>query len=346
MTKKRRAATAARGERLARLSREQALIQELFAPLASDSPGALGLIDDAALFAPEAGEELVLTVDAIVEGVHCRPGDPADLVARKALRVNLSDLAAKGAAPAGYLLVLALSERATHSWLESFAGGLAADQETFGCALLGGDTVKTPGPFTASITAIGRLPAGAMVRRAGARAGERLYVSGTIGDAGLGLALLDEAPAWAEALEESQRAHLEQRYRLPQPRTALAPVLRAHASAAIDVSDGLAGDLALLCRASGTGATVEANAVPLSPAARAALDVEPGLMARILAAGDDYEIIAAVPEREATAFERAAQAAGVPVAAIGMIEEGTGLPVFRDAQGRAIALEALSYSHL
>ena len=168
-------------------SGEDDLIARYFRPLAT-APGALGLIDDAALLA-SSSDDLVLTTDAVVEGVHFLPDDPPDAVARKALRVNLSDLAAKGATPAGFLLTLALRE-VKEAWLAPFARALGEDAAAFGCPLLGGDTVSTPGPAMVSVTAFGRVPAGRMVRRAGARAGDRIAVTGTIGDAALGLLLL------------------------------------------------------------------------------------------------------------------------------------------------------------
>jgi len=227
-------------------SGEDDLIARYFRPLATD-PGAFGLIDDAALL-NHTGDDLVLTTDAIVEGVHFLSGDPPDTIARKALRVNLSDLAAKGAVPAGFVLTLALRE-AKEEWLAPFARALGEDAATFNCPVLGGDTVSTPGPLMISITAFGRVPQGKMVRRSGAKPGDRIAVTGTIGDAALGLRLLKEQAG--EGLDMLSREFLIQRYRVPQPRNALAVVIREHASAAMDVSDGLAGDLAKLCAASG-----------------------------------------------------------------------------------------------
>ena len=258
-------------------------------------PGALGLLDDAATLTPPAGSDLVLTKDAIVGGVHFFPDDPADAVACKALRVNLSDLAAKGATAAGFLLALALPKSVTAGWLKAFARGLGEDAENYACPLLGGDTVRTPGPLTVSITALGFLPHGEMVQRHGAKPGDRIVVTGTIGDAALGLKLLGDAKAaqrWK--LDKKMHAHLLGRYRLPQPRTAVAVMLRKHASAAMDVSDGLAGDLAKLCRVSAVGADIDVTRLPLSDAARRVLAVQPALIETILSGGDDYEIVCAV----------------------------------------------------
>src|SRR6478672_7712078 len=289
---------------------EERLIATYFAPLATH-PAALGLIDDAAVLTPPAGHDLVLTKDAIVGGVHFFPDDPAAAIARKALRVNLSDLAAKGAEPAGFLLALALPDGVTDDWLASFAEGLGADASTYSCPLLGGDTVRTPGPLMVSVTAFGFVPQGKMVQRRGAQPGDGVIVTGVIGDAALGLKLRredDAARRWK--LDGAMRAHLLDRYLLPQPRNAVAMLVQTHASAAMDVSDGLAGDLAKLCRASSVTAEIDATRVPLSGAARTALAAEPSLIETILAGGDDYEILCTVPAKRAAIFLAAAQAAG------------------------------------
>jgi thiamine-monophosphate kinase len=326
------------------LTGEERLIARHFKPLARH-PGAFGLLDDAAVFAPPRGHELVLKTDAIVGGVHFFAGDPADAVARKALRVNLSDLAAKGAVPAGFLLSLVIPKSVTDRWLRSFARGLDADTEKYGCPLFGGDTDRTPGPPTISIAAFGLVPRGTMVRRTGARPGDRIVVTGTIGDAALGLALRKRRGAarrWK--LDAGMRRHLRLRYLLPQPRTALAHALRKYASAAMDVSDGLAGDLAKLCRASGVGAEIEIAHVPLSKAARTALSAQPALIKTVLTGGDDFEIAAAIPAAKLSAFRAAAKAARVPVTEIGCIVAGRGAR-FCDPGGRTITFAHPSYSH-
>ena len=324
-------------------SGEDSLIARYFQPLATD-PGAFGLGDDAAIL-KSLGDDLVVTTDAIVEGVHFLADDPAGSIARKALRVNLSDLAAKGATPAGFVLTLAL-RRADDGWLAPFARGLGEDAATFGCPLLGGDTVSTPGPLMISITAFGRVPAGRMVHRLGARPGDRVVVSGTIGDATLGLDILKGgAVAAGLAGDAAARDLLVGRYRVPQPRSALAQAVREQASAAMDVSDGLAGDLAKLCAASGVSAVIDAPGIPLSaPAA--------GLLARgtvgigaLVSGGDDYEVLCTVPENRYDAFAQAARQAGVAVTVIGSIIAGASAPAFLDGQGREIPLPRLSYSH-
>src|SRR5215470_7964577 len=231
-------------------SGEERLIARYFAPLAKH-PGALGLSDDAAAITPPAGCDLVLKTDGIVGGVHFFPDDPPEMVAKKALRVNLSDLAAKGATPLGFLLTLALPEEIGDTWLAPFARGLGADADAFRCPLLGGDTDRTGGPITISVAALGAVPHSKMLRRAGAKAGDCVVVTGTIGDAALGLVLRRDASAavrWGLAL--AARESLKARYLVPEPRLAIAEILRAHASAAMDISDGLAGDLGKLCRAS------------------------------------------------------------------------------------------------
>ena len=319
---------------------EDDLIARFFAPIAG--PGALGLRDDAALIAPPAGHELVLTKDAVVAGVHFFPDDPPASIARKALRVNLSDLAAKGADPLGFLLALAVPATIDAAWLAAFAEALGEDAAAYAIPLLGGDTVRTPGPLTLSVTALGAVSAGRMARRDGARAGDRLYVSGTIGDAALGLKLrLDPALALAEPF----RAHLLQRYLEPQPRLALRAAMRDHSHAGMDVSDGLVGDLAKMLRVSGVSARVRLADIPLSEAARAFIAGDLAKRETALTGGDDYEILAAIAPEAAIAFEEAATIAGVAVAWIGDVIAGEGPPVFLDTDGAPRRFVSGSYAH-
>ncbi|MEA2911487.1 MAG: thiamine-monophosphate kinase [Bradyrhizobium sp.] len=324
-------------------SAEDSLIARYFRPLATD-PGAFNLGDDAAIL-KALGEDIVVTTDAIVEGVHFLAEDPPDTIARKALRVNLSDLAAKGASPAGFVLTLAL-RAADDAWLTSFARGLGSDAGLFGCPLLGGDTVATPGPLMISITAFGRVPAGQMIRRNGAKPGDRVVVTGTIGDAALGLDILKGgAVAAVLASDAAAKAMLVGRYRVPQPRNALAAAVRDHAHAAMDVSDGLAGDLAKLCAASGVSAVIDAPGIPLSAPAAALLAHGTVGIEAIVSGGDDYEILCAIPEDRFEAFAQAAGTAGVAVTSIGTVIAGEAAPRFLDGEGREIALKRLSYSH-
>jgi thiamine-monophosphate kinase len=325
------------------VSGEDALIARYFRPLATD-PGAFNLIDDVAILKPSP-DDLVLKTDAVVEGVHFLPDDPPDTIARKALRRNLSDLAAKGATPAGFLLTLAL-RGADERWLAPFARGLGEDARLYGCPLMGGETVSTPGPLMISIAAFGHVPPGKMVHRSGARPGDRVVVTGTIGDAALGLDILREGRV-AVSFEHDEAAGLTliNRYRVPEPRTTLARALRDHAHAAMDISDGLAGDLAKLCAASGVSAVVDVPGIPVSPPAATALAVGAVSMETLISGGDDYEILCAIPEERFEAFARAAAAAAVAISSIGTVIAGASPPKFLDAQGRDVALSRLSFSH-
>jgi thiamine-monophosphate kinase len=339
-----------------RLHGEEAIIA-LLAPLTEGDPGAFGLQDDCALLTPEPGTELVLKTDPVAEGVHFLPGDPPEDIGWKALAVNVSDLAAKGAAPVGYLMALSFPEAPSRRWLTAFAAGLKEAQTSFGCRLLGGDTDRRPGPLTVSITAIGAAPQGQMVRRTTARAGCTLFVSGTIGDATLGLALA-RAPALAAtwSLSRAEADYLIGRYRRPEPRLALAPLLRRYAAAAMDLSDGLVKDLERMLRGSGVASRLRAGDVPLSEAARKVLAREPDQsnqrLAQLLTGGDDYEILAAVLGSRAycNEFRTAAAEAGVPLTEIGVAgplawpEHGQGL-LIDGPDGQALPLDCTGWDH-
>jgi thiamine-monophosphate kinase len=314
-------------------------IRRFFAPLAG--PGGLGLTDDAALVECAPGQQLVVTVDAMVEGVHYLPDDPPDLVARKLLRVNLSDLAAMGARPLHYLLTTALPKTLGDDWVERFAAGLADDQRIFGVDLLGGDSVATPGPAALTLTAIGEVAAGAEIRRKGARPGDRVWVSGTIGDAFLGLKVLrGEYPD----IPAADRAALVARFQLPEPRTGLGPRLAGIARAMLDVSDGLLADLGHICEASGVGATVRLDALPLSTQARRLVVAQPELAARLATGGDDYELLFAAPAKATAAIGRLATELDLPVTVIGTIEAGAGVRLL-DASGRAMPVASAGWEH-
>jgi thiamine-monophosphate kinase len=327
---------------------EDGLIARYFAPLAQGFPGALGLLDDAAVIAVPEGSELVVTADALIAGVHFFADDaPADIT-WKSLAVNLSDLAAKAARPLAYSLALALPRDWREDWLAGFAEGLGAAQAAFRIALCGGDTTVSPdGPLMISITAFGVVPRGGMVRRGGARPGERLYVSGTIGDAALGLGLRrGDADARGWPLEDAGRDELVRRYLRPEPRLRLQAALRAHASAAMDISDGLVIDCGRMCLASGVGARIEAPRVPLSSPAREVMSADASALQRMLTGGDDYEILAAIRAGDEAAFEAAANAAGIAVTDIGAIgAEGSGLSVI-GADGLPLAFARPGYDHL
>ncbi|WP_424811077.1 thiamine-phosphate kinase [Roseococcus sp. YIM B11640] len=314
---------------------EFSLIARHFRPLAGE--GALALSDDAALLAPPAGQQLVLAADAMVAGVHFLPDDPPASIGRKLLRVNLSDLAAMGAAPLGYLMTVALPKGTTPEWLDGFGAGLAMDQAEFGLSVLGGDTVSTPGPLSLSLTILGSVPPGEALLRRGARPGDELWVSGTIGDGALGLR--------AARGELADDGFLAGRYRLPQPRLALGQALRGVARAAMDVSDGLAQDAGHLCRLAECGAEIEAAAVPLSPAARAALGADAALLPLILSGGDDYELLFAAPPGDAARVQAAGRAARTPVTRIGRFTEGAPDVTVRDATGGLLNLPRGGWSH-
>lgn len=324
-------------------SAEERLIARYFRPLARH-PGALGLSDDAAVLTPPPGCDLVLTTDGVIAGVHFFPDDPPDTIGRKALRMNLSDLAGKGAKPLGFLISAALPAGVEEKWLADFAAGLGADAERYQCPLLGGDTDRTPGPLSISIAAFGAVPQGKMIRRSTAKAGDCIVVTGAIGDAALGVLLRrDTGLAERLRLAEPMREQLRQRYLLPQPRNALADAVLQHASAAMDVSDGLAGDLAKLCRASGVAAEVDVTRVPLSAAAGAALAADPALIETVLTGGDDYEIVLTLPPERRRPFRAAADRAGIAVSEIGRVAGGVGARFVRD--GEPLTFARPSFSH-
>ena len=311
------------------LPTEFARIGRHFRPLAGS--GALDLADDAAVFAPPVGRELVIAADAMVEGVHFLPDDPPDLIGRKLLRTNLSDLAAMGAVPLGYLMTVSTPKATPETWFAGFAAGLASDQAEFGITLLGGDTTSTPGPISLSLTILGTVSPGCALRRNGAREGDGVWVTGTIGDGALGLLAATGRLADASGF-------LAGRYRLPQPRLGLA--LHGIARAAMDVSDGLVQDLGHICRASGVGAVIHAGDVPLSGAARMAdrLDL-------CLTGGDDYELLMAVPPDREDALRDAARAAGVGVTRIGTFLAGDADVTVLDRDGVAMDFAVGGWSH-
>ena len=322
-------------------SGEFALIARHFAPLSEGVAGAYGLTDDAAWIRAEPGLDWVVKTDAIVAGVHFLPDDPPDLVARKALRVNLSDLAAKGAQPRFYLLDAVLPKEIDETWIAAFASGLAADQREFGVKLIGGDTTSTPGALTLAVMALGQVATGRMLRRGTAQDGDDVYVSGTLGDAALGLLVLRGG---LQRLGAMAHEELVGRYRLPQPRTRLGPALLGLASASMDVSDGLVADLGHICETSGLGAVIDEPSVPMSPAARAALHEHPALISAILGGGDDYEILftAAPDSREKiAALSRKLE---LPLTRIGAMRAGSGVKVLR-ADGSERTLDSAGWQH-
>jgi thiamine-monophosphate kinase len=320
------------------------IIARYFAPLATDS-AALALRDDAAVLVVTEGYEIVATCDTLIEGVHFLAGDPPDSLGYKALAVNLSDLAAKGARGHAYLLSLAVGRDTDSAWFEGFAAGLRELQTATKISLVGGDTTATPGPATITITALGLVTHGHAVLRHGAKQGDRLYASGTIGDACLGLRLLQDPSLGRNwGLSDDDTAYLIGRYRKPKPRMELIIPLRNFAQGAIDVSDGLVADVEKLSEASHVGAVIEAEKVPFSPAARKALAREPSLLAAMLTAGDDYEIVAAVPEASAKVFEAEAKNKTVPISAFGWLGQDSGVKVM-GPDGAPLKLARKGFTH-
>lgn len=325
---------------------EQTVIADIFEPLTEDDESALGLLDDAALLNIPDDHELVVTKDVLVAGTHFFADDsPAD-IGHKALAVNLSDLAAKGAAPRCYLLAIALNKTCGEAWLRDFSSGLGALQRAHGCTLIGGDTVATDGPVGISITAFGLIPRGTMVKRGGAEPGDQIYVTGTIGDAALGLKIRSQIPDYSNwKLEDSEVQYLISRYLLPEPRVALAPYLRQYATASIDISDGLLGDFQKLCSVSGVGGTIEESSIPFSAPARKCLDREPELLSAFVSGGDDYEILFTVNPDERYAFEKDVAGLGLRVSFVGLIaKEGEDCGIV-GSDGQIRAFEHVSYDH-
>jgi thiamine-monophosphate kinase len=325
---------------------EDELIRGYLAPLAAGFPGAFGLVDDCAVLTPPPGRDLVFTTDAIAEGVHILADDAPGDIAWKALAVNVSDLAAKGATPVGYLMSLAFPEAPARAWMQAFAAGFAAAQERFGIVLMGGDTDRRPSaPLSITVMAVGAVPAGRMVRRGSARPGDILYVTGSLGDAALGLQVRRQAPsALGWPLDASERDFLARRYLRPEPRTGLCDALLDHARAAMDISDGLVKDLDRMCRASAVSAEIHVERLPLSLPARKVIEACPEWAEAPLTGGDDYEILAAIAPEKSAAFEAAAHAAGSPVTKIGTCGHGAGVTV-RRPDGQVLRLTNTGYEH-
>ena len=335
---------------------EEAIVQEFLAPLAAGYPGALALKDDCAAITPAPGHDIVVKTDPIAEGVHFLAKDAPEHIAWKALAVNVSDLAAKAAVPRAYLMALSFPEPPTRDWMQRFAKGLADAQAAFGMHLIGGDTDRRPGPITISITVFGEVATGTMIRRGSARPGDRIFVSGTLGAAAIGLALRleekrdalsphnlmarwgypeTELDSWSRVIDASIR---------PQPRLGLREALCAHATAAMDISDGLAKDLGRMARASGCAAEVALAKLPLEPIVRAAVTAEPERWNEVVAGGDDYEILAAVPPEEAQAFVKAVNLGGLAVTEIGAFLTGEGLSII-GLDGRPLCLARTGWDH-
>jgi len=327
------------------LPSEFELVARHFAPLAHLFPGAYELRDDAAVISPSSGNELVVKTDAIVASVDFPPETAPELIARKALRVNLSDLAAKGAHPRAYLLDLVVPVTVDEKWIANFAAGLRGDQAEYGVHLIGGDLSSTPGPVAAAVCIFGEVPVGRMIRRGGAQPRDTLFATGTIGDAALGLAALKGELA---ELDDGSRRFLVDRYRLPQPRVTLGCALMGTATAAIDISDGLIADLRHLCDVSRVDAIVEAKSVPLSPAARKAIAGAPWRLETALTGGDDYEVLFTAPHDAAERMSELARSTGIAITPIGRImplQAHTSRLVVLDEGGRPMSFAGEGWTH-
>lgn len=320
-------------------------IRRLFRPLAQGFAGALDLADDAALLQAPPGTELVVTTDAMVAGVHFFVDDTPEDVAAKLLRVNLSDLAAMGARPLAYTLITAVPSTIDDAWMARFASSLAADQAAFGIALAGGDSVSTPGPASFAVTAFGIVPAGQAVRRSGGHADDRVFVTGTIGDAALALKI-----AYGQLTLRPGADALLERLRRPTPRLGVGLGLRGVASAMADISDGLVADLGHIAEASGVAAVIDVARIPLSATAQSVLAEQPELMAEILTGGDDYELVFAAAPQHVPALQALARQAGVPVTEIGRLvpppmDGRVGVVSVVDPQGIPIMLSRRGWEH-
>lgn len=322
---------------------EFGLIDTYFKPLSKGVEASFGLTDDACVVAGEADMGRVLTLDTVVSGVHFLPDDPADLVARKALRVNLSDLAAMGAVPQGYLLSLALGGAHDETWVAGFAGGLETDQAIYGIHLYGGDTTRASDSTVVSITAMGGAPGNVVLRRTGARPGDKVFVTGTLGDSALGLDILNGA---APDSDELDAQHLTSRYRLPQPRVGVGAALRAKgvASAAVDISDGLVADLGHICACSEVGAEIQTRFLPLSAAAQRRLEADSQGLVRVLTGGDDYELAFTADAGHASEIAHIAEDLGVMITCIGDVRSGHGV-VVRDPDGQPMDMDRQGWVH-
>jgi len=316
------------------MSREFDLIGRCFAPLAG--PEGLGLLDDAALYRPLPGRDLIITKDVLTEGIHFFPDVDPEALGWKALMVNLSDLAAKGARPQIYFVGLSTPKDTPNSWFERFTEGLKAAQIASGIRLAGGDSTGSTGPKTISITAFGDCHTDAMIRRDGAMVGDDIWVSGCLGDAAL--AVHDMAAGRAPAA--SQRQRLER----PQARLALGQALIGLASAAADVSDGLVADLGHIAKASSVTGLLERALLPVSTKTAARLQAEPSLDPLVWSGGDDYEIAFTAPAGKREQIAAASRQSGVPVTRIGRIEKGMGIQMV-DPDGALMQTGAGGYSH-
>ena len=318
---------------------EFSLIKKYFAPLAGE--GSFNLEDDAAQITPSEGMSFVITQDAIAEGIHFFSDDPPELIAKKALRVNISDLTAKGALPKYISLALGLGSTWDEAWVAGFAQGLEEELEYYGVELTGGDTFRTGGGFIISITAIGEVPKGNYISRLGAKDGDVIYVTGTIGDAALGL--LARQGRLNNLSKENSNFLIDQ-YLLPNPLDGLQKLFWEFATASMDISDGLVGDMEKLCKASGVGAELQIESIPLSTVAQSAILLEPKLLETALTGGDDYQTLFTVVEERQPEFHNLIKNFEGKITRIGTIKSGQSVKVF-DTSGQVVEFKKTAYDH-
>jgi len=325
---------------------EFAIIERFFAPLAATEAGAFRLTDDAAVLTFGGDEKTVFTTDCIISGVHFFDADPPADIAAKLLAINLSDLAAMGARPKFYMLAAAWPKPVDIEWVKKFAIGLGQAQAEAGVVLVGGDTVAGHGPLTLTMTAIGVLRDAEPLLRSGVRPGDRIYVSGSIGDAALGLRLLNDDLATAVGTPDYYRDELISRYRRPQARIRLGPELTGVATAAIDISDGLVADVNHLAQTSKVSITIRTVDIPLSQAVQSLINQQPDLLSVVLTGGDDYELIFSAPPDQANRIAAIQRAVDVPITEIGHADAGPGQTVVVDNQGRTVPILNSGFRHI
>ncbi len=329
---------------MTRLS-EFEMIKRYFDTPVSSPFVAQGIGDDCAVLSPSAGKQLLVTTDMLTEGRHFTLDALPEWVAQKSLAVNLSDIAACGGTPKAFFLSIGMPKAlATDEWLAPFAQSLHSLANKYGCALAGGDTVRSE-ELTISITVLGESPA--PILRSGAQAGDMVWVSGTLGDAALGLAVTHSEHHDLN-LSDSQLAHIRQRLHTPSPRIKLGIALRGLATSCVDVSDGLAGDVLHLIRASDVDVSIDVDAIPLSPALRVAQEAGIDVMAYALSGGDDYELLFTAPASARQAVIDAAASVGVAVTAIGTVSECAAVQPelsFCDDAGQPWLYEGKGYEH-
>ncbi|MCD6035918.1 MAG: thiL [Rickettsiales bacterium] len=319
------------------------IIAECFAPLAKKAPGALGLLDDAALWACVPGKEIVITKDMLAEGTHFLPDTDPYLLAKKLVRVNLSDMAAMGASPKAYMLGLCLSRGADEAWVRRFSEALAEEQKQYDIILIGGDTIAHDGDLILSLTLLGEVDIGKALFRRGAKPGDDIYISGTLGDSALGLAVLKGEIS--EILSPEEREYLIRRYHLPEPRITLGKKLYGHVTAVMDISDGLVQDLGHIVGQSHVSAVIEGKAIPLSLAAARLCKLDPSYLEIVLSGGDDYELLFTAPQESREALAALSVKLGILITRIGTIEPEKGVKVL-DLEGKPMTLSRGGYEHL